>query len=120
MKIGIISDHREGPVAKAIEQVYKVLTGSEIERLSMAEFQLKYVPEKSLDALIIEGRNVSDEGFAIAVRRNVPEATKVCYYRLYTFYNKPGSPQELQQQNINVIDIFDADKEKLTKWLGGS
>lgn len=115
MKLGIISDNYEGPVAKALEQVYKALTKSEIERISMTEFQPKYVSEKSLDALLIEGRNNSDEGFAMAVRKNVPEATRICYFRIYC----PGPSQELQQQNIHVLDFLDMGlKEKFTKWLG--
>lgn len=117
MKMGIISDHHEGPVAKALEQVYKALTGGEIERISMAGFQPQYVAEKSLDALLIEGRNSSDEGFAIAVRRNVPEVTKMGYFHIYT----ANPSQELRQQNIYVFGFLEGDiKEKFTKWLGGS
>jgi len=117
MKIGIISNNYEGPVAKALEQVYKALTGGEIERISMAEFQPQYVSQKSLDALLIEGRNNSDEGFAIAVRRNTPDTTKICYFRIY----HTSSSQELQEHNIHVLNILDGDlREKFTNWMGGS
>ncbi len=117
MKIGIISGNYEGPVAKALEIVYKALTGGEIERFSQQEFQPAYVSEKSLDALLIEGRNDSDEGFAIAVRRNVPEGTKMCCFRIY----RPAHSSELGNYHIGALDILDMDlKEKFTKWLGDS
>lgn len=113
MKLGIISDHNKGPIAQALQLIYQSL-GYEVERFPQNEFQPKYVIEKSLDALLIEGRSDSDEGFAIAVRRNVPEGTKMAYL----FY-QPKPFQDLGTYKIEALDILDEKlKEKFTKWLG--
>ena len=115
MKLGIISDYNDGPIAQALQLIYKSF-GYEVERFPQNEFQPKYVSEKSLDALLIEGRSDSDEGFAIAVRRNVPEGTKMAYL----FY-RPKPSQDLRTYNIEALDILDEQlKEKFTKWTGGS
>jgi len=115
MKIGIISSKNEGPVALALEQVYKALWKGEAERFSMQEFQPGYVDENSLDALLIEGRNDSDKGYAIALRRNIPEEKKICYIRAY----RPLSSQNLADYNITELDMLDGGLvAKFVEWLG--
>lgn len=112
MKIGIISDYNKGPVAQALEVIYRSFA-YEVERFSRNEFQPKYVSERSLDALLIEGRSNYDECFANEVRRNVPEGIKMCYLFYLT---KPS--QDLHGHNIEVLDVLDEDlKEKFTKWI---
>ena len=115
MKVGIISDQKERQVPKDLELIYKAF-GYEVERFSQDEFQPKYVLERSLDALLIEGRSNSDEGFAIAVRRNVPETVKM----YYLFYQRI-KPQDLQSYKIEALDILDENlKEKFTQWIEGA
>ena len=118
MKLGIIKNE-DRVVYKALEQVYKAL-GYEVEIFSQNDFQPKYVSEKSLDAILVEENGDSDRSasFAIAIRRNVPERTIVGY-----FYFKPLSQQrlmELEEYGVKNFPFLDLDKEKFTKWLGGS
>jgi len=77
MKIGIIKNE-DRAVYKALEQVYKAL-GYEVEIFSQNEFQPKYASERSLDAILVEENKDSDlsASFAIAVKRNVPEKTRL-------------------------------------------
>ncbi|MBI2146684.1 hypothetical protein HYU22_05065 [Candidatus Woesearchaeota archaeon] len=118
MKLGIIKNE-DRAVYQALEQVYKAL-GYEVEIFSQKEFQPKYVSERSLDAILVEENNDSDmsASFAIAVKRNVPEKTIVGY-----FYFKPLSKErltELEEHGVRNFAFLDLDKEKFTKWLGGS
>ncbi len=112
MKIGIISNHTEGPVSGALETIYKSF-GYEITRFSQKTFLPKYVSEQSIDALLLEGRTASDEGFALAVRKHIPETAKM----LYLFYT-PKPISNLFEKNIAVLDVLDiTGKEQFTKWL---
>ena len=116
MKIGIIKNE-DRVVYKALEQVYKAL-GYEVEIFSQDEFQPTYVSEKSLDAILVEENQDSDisAGFAIAVRRNVPEKTIVGYF----FFNPLSQRRlnELEEYGVRNFNFLDLDKEKFTKWLG--
>ena len=118
MKIGIIKNE-DRAVYKALEQVYKAL-GYEVEIFSQNEFQPTYVSEKSLDAILVEENRDSDRsaGFAIAVRKNVPEKTIVGYF----FFNSLSQTRlkELEECGVRNFNFLDLDKDKFTKWLGGS
>ncbi len=112
MKIGIISDHIKGPVSGALEIIYKSL-GYEVTRFPQKTFLPKYVSEQSIDALLLEGRTGSDEGFALAVRKHIPETAKM----LYLFYT-PKPVSNLSEKNITVLDVLSiTGKEQFTKWL---
>ncbi len=118
MKIGIIKNE-DRAVYKALEQVYKAL-GYEVEIFSQSDFQPKYVSEMSLDAILVEENRDSDRSasFAIAVRRNVPQETIVGYF----YFNSLSQTRltELEEHGIKNFCFLDLDKDKFTKWLGGS
>lgn len=97
MKIGIVS---QGPVARVLDAVLQA-SGYEVETFSQKEFQPNYVAKKGIEALLINGTGPADEGFALAVRKNVPEETRLCY-----LYYGPKPTYDLQGQKIEVVDIL--------------
>jgi len=102
MKVGIVSREKEGPVGKAVELVAKTLTKYQFERFSQTEFQPKYIPEKSLDAVIFEGSSAQDEGFATAIKRHVS---------VPVFYLAYGKVQT-QLDGIEIYHVVEQGQEK--------
>ena len=115
MKLGIIKN-KDRAVYKALEQVYKAL-GYEVEIFSQDDFQPTYASERSLDAILVEENQDSDmsAGFAIAVRRSVPEKTIVGYF----FFNSLSQRRlgELEESGVRSFNFLDLDKDKFEKWL---
>jgi len=95
MKVGIVSPKNGEVVGRAIEQVASIMTSYKFELFTQDTFQPKYVSEKSLDAVIFEGSNVSDESFAVAVKRHVS---------VPVFYLSQGKVQS-QLDGIEVYHI---------------
>ena len=118
MKLGIIKNE-DRAVYKALEQVYKAL-GYEVEIFSQQDFQPQYVSERSLDAILVEENSDSNmsAGFAMAVRRSVPEKTIVGYF----FFNPLSQTRlkELEKCGVRNFNFMDLDRKKFTKWLGES
>ena len=104
MKIGIISANK-GVLAETIGLILQ--KSYETEIFSQDEFKPSMVSEKSLDGLLFEGLEQSSEGFAIAVRRNIPETIKVCYF----YCRKPR--EDLTQYKITAVDMLEPDLTKL-------
>lgn len=98
MKIAIIS---EGPVALALDLLLQ-RCDYETQKFQQKEFQPTYIQERSLDAVLIYGQTVADEGYAIAVRKNVPAETEVYFLHL-----QRELEFDLAAEGVQTWDILD-------------
>ena len=80
LKIGFVSEQIEKPVMSALAQVATTLFGYKVDEIRYQDFKPQHVQERGIDALVLEGRNESDEKYALEIRKQVQKP--VLYFAL--------------------------------------
>lgn len=108
MKLGIITNNIDSPMAKVLEIIAMTKSGLEAESFTFETFQPSYVAEKGLDALLIQGQNEIDAGYTLAVKKHMD---KPLLYLTIDFSRENYTPN-LLERGIEVYHILESAEYK--------
>lgn len=118
MKLGIITQNVNSPMAKVLEIIATTKSGLETELFTFETFQPSYVSERNLDVLLIQGQNETDAGYALAVKRHMD---KPLLYLTIDF-SRENYTQNILERGIEVYHILETPEhmgaESLIERLG--
>lgn len=108
MKLGIITNNIDSPMAKVLEIIAMTKSGLEAESFTFETFQPSYVSDRNLDALLIQGQSETDAGYALAVKRHMD---KPLLYLTIDFSRDNYTPN-LLERGIEVYHVLDSSEHK--------
>jgi len=108
MKIGIITQNVNSPMAKVLELIATTKSGLVAEAFTFEQFQPSYVSERNLDALLIQGQNETDAGYALAVKRHMDKP--LLYFTVD--FSRDNYTQTLLERDIEVYHVIETPTRK--------
>ena len=108
MKIGIITQNLESPIAKVLGIITEAKSSLEKEYFNADNFEPSYIPQHTLDALLIHGQSETDAGLAKAIRKHT--AIPIIYFT--TDLTKETYTPTLTEKNIEVYHIFERQNQR--------